>query len=57
MPAGTAAHIICQHSGQDIYGDLVWNYISYSGEEGHVAHYCTCTGYANWIRGVDVCNY
>ncbi|MEU1606392.1 hypothetical protein [Micromonospora matsumotoense] len=57
VPAGTAVHIICQHSGQDIYGDPVWNYISYSGGEGYVADYYTYTGYANWIPGVDVCNY
>ncbi|MFG1901143.1 SH3 domain-containing protein [Micromonospora carbonacea] len=57
VPAGTPVHIICQHSGQSIYGDPVWNYISYSGGEGYVADYYTYTGYANWIPGVDVCNY
>jgi hypothetical protein len=57
VPGGTPVHIICQHSGQNIYGNPVWNYISYSGGEGYVADYYTNTGYANWIPGVDVCNY
>lgn len=57
VPAGTAVHIVCQHSGQNIYGDPVWDYISYSGGEGYVADYYVYTGYANWIPGVDVCNY
>jgi hypothetical protein len=57
VPAGTTVHIVCQHSGQNIYGDPVWDYISYSGGEGYVADYYVNTGYANWIPGVDVCNY
>jgi hypothetical protein len=57
VPAGTAVHIICQHSGQNIYGDPVWNYIQYGGGEGYVADYYVNTGHANWIPGVDVCNY
>jgi hypothetical protein len=57
IPAGTAVHIVCQHSGQNIYGDAVWDYISYSGGEGYVADYYVYTGYNSWIPGVDVCNY
>ncbi|WP_030434918.1 hypothetical protein [Actinoplanes subtropicus] len=57
VPAGTAVHIVCQHSGQNIYGDAVWDYISYSGGEGYVADYYVYTGYTDWIPGVDVCSY
>jgi hypothetical protein len=57
VPAGTTVHIVCQHSGQDIYGDAVWDYISYSGGEGYVADSYVYTGYTNWIPGVDVCSY
>jgi hypothetical protein len=57
VPAGTAVHIVCQHSGQNIYGDPVWDYISYSGGEGYVADYYVYTGYTSWIPGVDGCNY
>jgi hypothetical protein len=57
LGAGTSVHIICQHSGENIGGDSVWDYVSYNGGEGYVADYYIYTGYNSWIPGVDVCNY
>jgi hypothetical protein len=57
LGSGTGVHIVCQHSGDNIGGDNVWDYVTYNGGEGYVADYYIYTGYSNWIPGVDVCNY
>jgi hypothetical protein len=59
VPANTPVRIVCQHSGQNIYGDPVWDYIVWEGgpgrPEGYAADYYINTTYPNWIPGVDVC--
>ncbi len=59
VPPYTSVRIVCQHSGQNIGGDPVWNYIVWEGgsgrPEGYAADYYINTGYANWIPGVDRC--
>jgi hypothetical protein len=55
LRAGTPVHIVCQRAGQNIYGDNVWDYVTYSGGEGFAADYYINTGYANWIPGIDIC--
>lgn len=52
---GTSVHIVCQRAGQDIGGDNVWDYVTYSGGEGFAADFYLNTGYANWIPGIDIC--
>jgi hypothetical protein len=56
LSAGTAVHIVCQRSGQNINGDAVWDYVTYSGGEGFAADYYINTGYASWIPGIDICS-
>ncbi|MET8849743.1 hypothetical protein [Amycolatopsis sp. NPDC004625] len=55
LGSGTPVHIVCQRSGQNISGDPVWDYITYSGGEGFAADYYINTGYASWIPGIDIC--
>ena len=55
LSPGTPVHIVCQRAGQDINGDNVWDYITYSGGEGFAADYYINTGYASWIPGIDIC--
>ncbi|MDQ1743855.1 MAG: hypothetical protein QOE23_2194 [Pseudonocardiales bacterium] len=57
LPTNTNLHIICQHSGQTIDGDPVWDYVDTPYGQGYVTDAYVRTGYANWIPGVDVCNY
>ena len=52
---GTGVHIVCQRAGQNINGDNVWDYVTYSGGEGFAADYYIYTGYASWIPGIDIC--
>jgi hypothetical protein len=54
-PAGTDVHIVCQRSGQNIFGNNVWDYVVYPGGEGLVSDYYMDTGHASWIPGVDIC--
>jgi len=60
VPANTPVRIVCQHSGQSIGGDPVWDYIVWESgpgrPEGYAADYYINTGYANWIPGVDRCS-
>lgn len=55
LPAYTDVHVVCQRSGQDIYGNNVWDYIVYPGGEGFVADYYMDTGHPSWIPGIDIC--
>jgi hypothetical protein len=55
VPTGTSVHIVCQHAGQNIGGDNVWDYVSFPGREGYMSDYYMITGYANWIPGIQVC--
>jgi hypothetical protein len=57
MPSNTNLHIICQHAGETIDGDPVWDYVDTPYGQGYVTDAYVHTGYANWIPGVDVCNY
>jgi hypothetical protein len=56
LSAGTSIHVVCQRSGQNIGGDPVWDYITYSGGEGYVADYYINTGYSSWIPGIQICS-
>ncbi|MDX8031417.1 hypothetical protein SK803_14415 [Lentzea sp. BCCO 10_0856] len=38
---------MCQRSGQNIYGNKLWDYIVYSGGEGFMSDYYVNTGHAN----------
>lgn len=55
LGAGTGIHIVCQRAGQNINGDNVWDYVTYSGGEGYAADYYIYTGYSSWIPGIDIC--
>lgn len=55
LPQNTPMHVVCQRAGQNIYGDNVWDYVTYSGGEGFAADYYVHTGYASWIPGIDIC--
>ena len=57
LPPNTNLHIICQHSGQTIDGNPVWDYVDTAYGQGYVTDAYVRTGYANWIPGVDVCIY
>jgi hypothetical protein len=55
LGSGTQVHIVCQRAGQNIGGDNVWDYVTYSGGEGFAADYYINTGYSSWIPGIDIC--
>lgn len=57
VPAGTSVHLICQHAGQNIGGDAVWDYVDTPQGQGYVSDYYVYTGYANYVPGVDYCSY
>lgn len=52
---GTAAHVVCQTTGQNIYGDNLWDYVVTSVGEGFMSDYYVNTGYPGWIPGIDHC--
>jgi hypothetical protein len=57
LPAGLNMTLVCQHEGQNIYGDPVWDYVSTPYGYGYVADYYVYTGYSSWVPGVDYCQY
>ncbi|MEC3978183.1 hypothetical protein [Amycolatopsis sp. H20-H5] len=57
LPAGLNMTLICQHDGQDISGDPVWDYVSTPYGYGYVSDYYVSTGYSSWVPGVNYCQY
>ncbi|ROO50927.1 hypothetical protein EDC02_5788 [Micromonospora sp. Llam0] len=55
LPRYTNVHVVCQRSGQNIYGNNVWDYVVYSGGEGFVSDYYMDTTHPSWIPGIDIC--
>lgn len=56
VPTGTAVHVVCQRSGQNINGNSVWDYVVYSGGEGYMSDYYLFTGTDGFIPGVEYCS-
>lgn len=55
LPKGYIVYIVCQHYGQVIQGDEVWDYVVTDRGEGYAADAWIDTGGLKWIPGMDVC--
>jgi hypothetical protein len=56
VPTGTTVDIVCQASGQNIYGNSVWDYVVAPNGEGYMSDYYLFTNHDGFIPGVDRCS-
>ena len=59
IPAGTPVVLVCQEDGQNISGDVWWDYVkTLAGVYGYVSDFYVNTGTSAYrVPGVDYCNY
>ncbi|MEV6521648.1 hypothetical protein AB0M43_06915 [Longispora sp. NPDC051575] len=55
LPQGTSLHVVCQRQGQNIYGNVWWDYVVHSAGEGYASDYYVYTGVDGRHPNIDLC--